>query len=427
MISILSVSEATGYLREVLESDDVLQDLWVRGEVSNCVQSQAGHVYFTLKDDAAQLRCVIFRSQLASLGYRPQNGIAVIAHGRLSYYEAGGQVQLYVDVVQPQGVGALFLQFERLRRRLEEEGLFDPARKRPLPRFPRRIGLVTSPTAAAMYDVLRTLAHRFPAVEVILAPTLVQGEEAPSAIVAALGAVNQVPDLDVVIVARGGGSLEDLWAFNDERVARAIFASRAPVVVGVGHETDVTIADLVADVRAPTPTAAATLVVPDRREYLAQVEDVRRRAALAVGSALEASRRRLAQAHGAVRRLLPPPRILRWRQQVDELDTRSAGALRHAVALWHERLRSRRLQLAALSPAAVLARGYSISWHLGTGRAIKSVAQVATGDGIQIQVADGFFLAEVGSPPGVAPAGLGNRAAVTQQADCRPVPRQDSA
>ncbi len=413
MIVVRSVSEATGYLREVLESDEVLQDLWVRGEVSNFVQSQAGHLYFTLKDNAAQLRCVVFRSQLASLGCRPQNGISIVAHGRLSLYEAAGQAQLYVDMVQPQGVGALFLQFERLRRRLEQEGLFDPARKRPLPRFPRRVGVVTSPTAAALQDVLRILAHRFPAVEVVLAPTLVQGEEAPPAIAAAIGAVNELPGVDLVIVARGGGSLEDLWAFNDERVARAIFASRAPVVCGVGHETDVTIADLVADVRAPTPTAAATLAVPDRHEYLAQVEGLRQRATVAVDTALVASRLRLANAHGAVRRLLPPPRVLRWRQQLDGLSSRSAGALRHALALWQERLHSRELQLQALSPAAVLARGYSISWHLGSGRAIKSVAQVTTGDGIQVQVADGIFLAEVGLPQGAASADLANRTRTT--------------
>jgi len=394
-VNVLTVSEITAYLRETLEADEVLCDLWVRGEVSNFVRSQAGHLYFTLKDAGSQLRCVIFRGQLPYLACRPENGAAILAHGRVSVYEPSGQVQLYVDEVEAEGVGLLHLRFEELRRRLEREGLFDPARKRPLPRFPKRIGVVTSLTAAALQDILHVLARRFPAVEVLVSPTLVQGESAAANIAAAIAAVNEVPDVDLVIVARGGGSLEELWPFNEEAVARAIFASRAPVISGVGHETDVTIADLVADARAPTPTAAATLAVPDRLDYLGQVAALERQAAAATKAAIDGARLRLQAERAALARLVPPPSVLRARQRLDELDGRASSAVGHALALERERLRAGRLQLAALSPGSVLARGYSVCLHLGTGKPIKAVAQVTAGDGVQVYVADGFFTAAV--------------------------------
>jgi exodeoxyribonuclease VII large subunit len=275
MDGVLSVSEVVGYLSEILQEDDLLRALWIQGETSNLSISSAGHCYFTLKDRTAQLRCVLFkhaaRGQTGSL----ENGAQIIVHGRLGVYEAQGNVQLYVDQVQRAGLGALHLEFEALKTRLEEEGLFDPARKRPLPILPRTIGVVTSPQAAAFQDICRVLQARFPAVEVVLAPTLVQGAEAPAQIVAALRQLGQQGGIDVIIVARGGGSIEDLWAFNDEGVARAIVASPIPVVTGVGHETDTTIADFAADVRAPTPSAAAAAVVPDREDVLVQVRAFR--------------------------------------------------------------------------------------------------------------------------------------------------------
>jgi len=254
VMQVRTVSQITAYIKELFEADDSLQDLWIEGEVSNCSRPPSGHIYFTLKDPGAEIACVLWRSQAAALEHLPVEGQAVMVHGRASVYEAKGRYQLYVDWLQPVGEGALFLRLQQLKDKLEREGLFAPERKRPLPPFPRQIGVVTSPVGAAIRDILHVLQRRFPLAEVILAPSQVQGEEAPPQIVAALEMLNAHTDVDVIIVARGGGSLEELWAFNDERVARAIFASRVPVVSGVGHETDYTLSDLVADLRAPTPS-----------------------------------------------------------------------------------------------------------------------------------------------------------------------------
>src|SRR5512136_2978956 len=272
----MTVGALTRYIREMFEVDYRLQDVWVEGEVSVVSRPSSGHIYFTLKDAAAQIACVMWKSAAPTFGALLVHGGQILAHGKVSVYEPRGSYQLYVDRVQPQGLGDLHAQFELLKARLEAEGLFAPERKRPLPEFPHRIGLVTSPTGAVIRDICNVLARRWPLVEVVLAPTQVQGEDAPPQIVAALDALYRRDDLahivDVIIVARGGGSLEDLWAFNDERVARKIAESPVPVVSGVGHETDFTIADFVADVRAPTPSAAAELITPDRAEFEAQLD-----------------------------------------------------------------------------------------------------------------------------------------------------------
>ncbi|HEX9018589.1 MAG TPA: exodeoxyribonuclease VII large subunit, partial [Anaerolineaceae bacterium] len=253
----LSVTDLTRYLRDLLDNDAVLQDVWVQGEISNLSQPQSGHKYFTLKDSAASLHCVVWRSTALRMRFGMQNGLAIEAHGAISVYERDGAYQLYVDAIRPAGEGLLYQQFMRLKSRLESEGLFDEERKRLLPERPRRIGIVTSSTAAALQDMLNTLAARYPLAEVILSPCAVQGDAAPDEIVAALERLCQQASPDVIIMARGGGSLEDLWAFNDERVVRAICASPIPVITGIGHETDFTLADFAADVRAPTPTGAA--------------------------------------------------------------------------------------------------------------------------------------------------------------------------
>ena len=257
-----TVTDLTRYLRQLLEADSSLQGVWVQGEISNLSRPSSGHIYFTLKDSGASLRCVMWRNEAARLRFAPQDGMAIEAHGSISIYEAGGQYQLYADILRPLGEGALYQEFLRLKALLEAEGLFDPARKRSIPEFPRRIGIVTSPTGAALRDMLNTLRRRLPLAEVILAPTPVQGDEAPPGIVAALRSLNRVAAPDVILLARGGGSIEDLWAFNDERVVRAVTESAAPVITGVGHETDFTLADFAADLRAPTPTAAAELATP---------------------------------------------------------------------------------------------------------------------------------------------------------------------
>ncbi|MBI3964050.1 MAG: exodeoxyribonuclease VII large subunit [Chloroflexi bacterium] len=395
-MQILTVGDVNSAVKELLESDPDLQDLWLEGEVSNASRSPAGHLYFTLKDGSSQLRCVMFRGQLAYQRLVPQNGLAIVAHGRISVYEPQGAYQLYVDLVQPQGVGLLHLQFEQLRQRLEQEGLFDPARKRPLPLFPRAIGVVTSPTGAALRDILNVLERRYPLAEVVLVPTTVQGDAAPAQIVSALQAANLHCGLDVVILARGGGSIEELWAFNDERVARAIFASRVPVITGVGHETDVTIADLVADLRAPTPSAAAELAVPDREECLVQIESFHSRLERALSGLLISRRNDLELTRRSLDRVSPAGLIARLRASIDDRLKRQVTSVNHAHALRAEQLTSQRRRLAALNPRAVLDRGYSMCWLDGEETPVRSVVQARPGLSLRVQVADGEFGAVVG-------------------------------
>jgi len=355
-MQVYRVSQITAYIKELFDSDYALQDLWLEGEVSNYSQAASGHVYFTLKDEEAQIRCVMWRSQVERGAYLPQDGEAILAHGRISVYEAGGRYQLYVDDIQPAGAGLLYLQFEALKERLAAEGLFDVGRKRPLPPFPRRLGLVTSPTAAALRDIVNVLRRRYPLVEVVLSPTLVQGDEAPSQIVAAIEALDQHTDVDAIIVARGGGSLEELWAFNDERVARAIYASQVPVVTGVGHETDFTIADFVADVRAPTPSAAAELVVPDRQELQGAVESWRGRLAQLMRGRIEEERRALQYQEQVLRRFSPQAQIDSYRQRIDDLMHSALAGLKHRLTLARERLRTLTSKLQTLSPGHFGAR-----------------------------------------------------------------------
>jgi exodeoxyribonuclease VII large subunit len=390
-MQIYRVSQITAYIKELFDSDYALQDLWLEGEVSNYSRATSGHVYFTLKDEEAQIRCVMWRSQVERQAHLPQSGEAIIAHGRISVYEAGGQYQLYVDDIQPAGAGLLYLQFEALKERLAAEGLFDAERKRPLPHFPHRLGVVTSPTAAALRDIVNVLRRRYPLVEVVLFPTLVQGDEAPSQIVAAIEALNEYTDVDAIIVARGGGSLEDLCAFNDERVARAIYASQVPIVTGVGHETDFTIADFVADVRAPTPSAAAEVAVPDRQELRGSVESWQGRLAQLMRGRIEEERRTLQYREQVLRRFSPQARIDSYRQRIDDLIHSALAGLKHRLALARERLRTLDSQLQTLSPLATLERGYAIARHLDTGKVVRSVAQVVAGDQLEVRVSDGHF------------------------------------
>ncbi len=390
-----TVSQITDYIKELIEVDPLLQDVWVEGEVSNFSQSTLGHIYFTLKDEGASIRCVMWRSLAERQVYLPGDGEAVIAHGHISIYEARGLYQFYVDTVQPAGLGSLYLQFEALKERLAAEGLFAEEHKRPLPPFPRRLGVVTSPTGAAIRDILRVLGRRYPLVEVVLSPTLVQGDEAPPQIVAAIEALNRYTDVDAIILARGGGSLEELWAFNDEGVARAVYASRVPVITGVGHEIDFTIADFVADVRAPTPSAAAEMAVPDREELKATLASWSERLAQELARRIKEKRRAFKAEEEALLRLSPRAKIEGYRQRIDDLMRSAASNLGHRLALLRERLRGRILQLESLSPTGVLGRGYSITRHLGTGQVVKSVAQVKEGDRIGIRVSDGEFTGTV--------------------------------
>lgn len=389
-----SVSDLNRYVRQHLESDFRLRDVRVRGEVSGFRAYPSGHWYFSLKDANAQVNCVMWRSRVNQQRYMPRDGNAVEVSGAVTLYEVRGQYQLEVTSLQPQGEGALYREFVQLKARLEAEGLFDSTRKRPLPARPRRIGLVTSPAGAALRDMLNILRRRLPLAEVILAPTLVQGPEAPAQIVAALHALAQLAP-DVIILGRGGGSLEDLWAFNDERVARALAAMPVPTVSGVGHETDFTIADFVADVRAPTPSVAAELVsaisVDDLR---AQVDAAFDRLTLALGEMLSARRSALNEQRAQLRRLSPVRQLRLARQRAFELQARAAVAMRHLLELARERHNRLAQALGAVSPVAVLQRGYAIV-RKPHGVVVQRVSDVQPGELLTVRVSDGEFGVEV--------------------------------
>jgi exodeoxyribonuclease VII large subunit len=389
-----TVTDLTRYLRQLLESDGQLQGIWVQGEISNFSRPASGHLYFTLKDAGAQLRCVMWKGEAARLRVSLQDGLAVEAHGSLGVYETGGQYQLYADTLRPLGEGALYQEFLRLKALLEAEGLFDVERKRPIPDLPRRIGIVTSPTGAALRDMLNTLRRRLPLAEVILAASPVQGEQAPGALVAALEGLNRVAQPDVILLARGGGSIEDLWAFNDPRLVRAVVASQAPVISGVGHETDFTLVDFAADLRAPTPTAAAELATPvtlaDLRSGLAE-----RHAALGASlqSMLERRGVRLAELAQRMRFSSPQRRLQTERQRLDDWARRSTAAPVHRLELAKVGLHGLDSRLQALSPLAVLERGYAVVTK--EARVVLHRSQVQEGDGLQVRVSDGQFDAQV--------------------------------
>jgi exodeoxyribonuclease VII large subunit len=386
--TVWSVSELTGYIKELFEIDFRLQDIEISGEISNFTRARSGHLYFTLKDEQAQLKCVMWRTMAQRLAFRPEEGDAVLAHGRVSVYETGGVYQLYADRLEPAGRGDLAIAFERLKEQLALEGLFDQERKKPVSSFPQKIGIVTSADAAALRDILKVLNRRCPLVEVLITPTLVQGDQAPAQIVRALRWLDGRDDIDTVIVARGGGSIEDLRAFNDERVARAIFAAQKPVISGVGHETDFTITDLVADLRAPTPSAAAELAVPDLSDLPLALADSRSRLAAHMQNQLRRCRRQL-QAHMQALSLLSPRSALdNNRQRLDGLLLRLDQVMSLHLEQSRYRLALQVASLSAVSPLATLSRGYAIV-RMEDGRLVRSVHQVVPGDRIEVQVSDG--------------------------------------
>ena len=397
---VFTVTALNAYLRELLETDEVLQDLWVRGEISNFSQPRSGHLYFTLKDSEAAMRCVMWKPSAMRLRFAPADGMLVEAHGALSIYPAQGQVQLYVDALRPAGEGALYQEFLRLRARLEAEGLFDPSHKRPLPRLPKHIGVITSATGAALHDILQTLNRRLPTLRVTVAPTPVQGVDAPAGIIAALKRLNALPDLDLIILARGGGSIEDLWAFNDENVARAIYASRIPIISGVGHETDFTIADFVADLRAPTPTGAAELATPITKEELqAALQSAEAQLAELINRQLEDLKQSLLLAKSELRRTSPRQRILNNIQRLDELQGRLERSIRQQLQQKQNLLTNVLNRLDSLNPQAVLKRGYAIITDQATGQIISHTRQAIPWQPVWLQVQDGSIPAQITPPP----------------------------
>jgi len=420
--------------------EDQFPAVWVEGEISNLRTPSSGHAYFTLKDDTAQLRCVLFRGRGRRVAFQPEDGMQVLAFGGLDVYLARGEYQLVVELLEPKGVGALQLAFEQLKRRLEAEGLFDAARKRPLPPFPRTIGIVTSPTGAAIRDMLHVIDRRFADLRILITPVRVQGEEAPGEIVAALRDLQAVEDLDVIIVGRGGGSIEDLWAFNDERVARAIAGCRVPVISGVGHETDFTIADFVADLRAPTPSAAAEVVVQEKlqvaralvslyealkqamasrlerdrervevlgkrrvltdaaralRDLYRRVDELTSRLTRAVRGSERQATHRLSLARNALRSLNPVARIANGTVLLAQLRGRLASAAVHSVKVSQHRFDAAVGRLDGLSPLAVLGRGYSLTRLLPSGVIVRGAAQTRPGDAIEILLHQGAVEARV--------------------------------
>ena len=387
----LTISELNERIKGTLESR--LEPLWVQGEISNFRMAPSGHFYFTLKDDKSQICAVMFRRQGTLLRFTPDNGMAVLCFGRVSVYTVRGDLQLYVDDMEPQGQGALALAFEQLKKKLAAEGLFASERKRELPFLPHSIGIVTSGKGAALHDMLRIIDDRYPDRRIVICQVKVQGDGAAREIVEGIANLNRCGAVDVIIAGRGGGSLEDLWAFNEEAVARAIFASQVPVVSAVGHEIDFTIADFVADARAPTPTAAAQMVVPRKRDLVEQVENSAARLASGVGFQID-QLREIFQA--LVRRLSDPSRKLRENQQrVDELSIGLTRRLQQRLRQLKDCLAERAGRLGALSPLAVLERGYSITHKLPEELIVKSATELQVGDAVRIRFAHGKALCRV--------------------------------
>ncbi len=395
-VSVFSVTQISRYLKELMDTDEILQDVWIRGEISGCKIFNSGHCYFTLKDAEAQLPCVFFKNaRLRSSIQEPRDGMAIAANGHISLYERDGKMQLYVEHVEQIGDGALFLRFEQLKARLAEEGLFDESRKRPLPSSPLVIGIVTSPKAAALHDMLRVLRTRFPLAQVILSPTLVQGSEAPIAIARALDLLNAQGKADVVILGRGGGSIEDLWAFNEEVVARAIARSRIPVISGVGHETDFTIADLVADYRASTPTAAAAAAVPDMSEWRERLLALEEKLTESVETYLIDKSELLARSQRDLQRLNPQYQLERLQQRLDDTSALLQARMEHILSLYMERLKGIALRLHSLSPLLTIARGFAVVRRDSDFALVTKTQHVKVGDELTIQVTDGQIHAQV--------------------------------
>lgn len=385
-----SVSALTQYIRELFEIDYRLQDVEVSGEISNFTRARSGHLYFTLKDDKAQLKCVMWRTSAERIRFQPQDGDAVVVNGRISVYEASGVYQLYAEQMSPLGQGDLAAAFEALKVKLSDEGLFDAEFKKPIPQFPRKIGIVTSADAAALRDIINVLRRRYPLVSVLIAPTLVQGADAPPQIVRALRWLDGRHDIDTIIVARGGGSMEDLWAFNDEGVARAIFAAQHPIISGVGHEVDFTIADFVADLRAPTPSAAAELAVPDVSELRPYFHTIQQQMKNLVLEQIGQQRWQVQALKRSLNHLSPRVGIAGNRQRLDGWQARLERTMQRRLDQSSHRLNLLQAQLTAVSPKATLERGYAIV-RRDDGRIVRSPAAVKTGDTLTVQVRDGQF------------------------------------
>lgn len=395
MPKIFTVTQLTGYIKGLVESDPVLRQVWVQGEISNFTRHSSGHMYFTVKDDQARLRCVMFRTENRRLQFQPTDGMAVIVSGRMGVYPKNGDYQLYVEQMEAAGVGSLYLAYEELKKRLAGEGLFDPARKKTLPGFPRKIGVITSPTGAAVRDIIRIVRRRCPGVDLLVIPAQVQGDAAPRSLCEALRLASSVPGLDLLIIGRGGGSIEELWAFNHEEVVRAVADCPLPVISAVGHETDFTITDLAADLRAPTPSGAAEMAVPELRELrrrLLLMEERLRSAALQMME----RKRNLLEITGKHPVLLEPQRWLDLRRQrVDEIWEYLVRTIQNRLEKARADLDRDLATLDALSPLATLRRGYSICRKNVDGSVVRKAGEVSPGEKVRVLLSRGELFCTV--------------------------------
>ncbi|NLI14035.1 exodeoxyribonuclease VII large subunit [Pelotomaculum propionicicum] len=389
---ILTVQELNQHIKTLLEKDYLLANVWVKGEISNFKAATSGHFYFTLKDNYSCLRVVMFRSRSRSLLFRPENGMAVTVRGYVSLYERDGAYQLYAEEMEPDGTGALYLAFEQLKERLQKEGLFDPGHKKPLPLLPKRIGIVTSPTGAAVRDLVEIIRRRWPGLEIVLVPVLVQGESAPPDVARGVQLLNKLGGVDLIIVGRGGGSLEELWAFNTEIVARSIYNSKIPVISAVGHETDITISDFVADKRAATPSAAAELAVPDKREMTRHVQSLKTRLYRAANDKVKGCGQRLAACMNNRHFTRPLDVFCGSRQQsLDFLLHRLNQGVHSSVGGQEKRLAVLAGRLQTLSPLSTLARGYSICTTPDGNRVVQDTDSVEIGARLSVRLHRGLL------------------------------------
>lgn len=393
--SAVSVSELNTFIKMLLESAPTLNDVYVKGEISNFKNHiSSGHFYFSLKDKDSQIKAVMFRSSASKMKFVPENGMMVVAHGRVASYVRDGQYQLYADSMEPDGVGALYVAFEQLKQRLAAQGVFAPEKKKPLPKIPKTIGVITSPTGAAVRDIINIATRRFPFAKIVVYPALVQGENAASPLISGIRYFNDTGSADVIIIGRGGGSIEDLWAFNDENLAKKVCASEIPVISAVGHETDFTICDFAADLRAPTPSAAAELAVPDTAELKHKINNIISRESAVLLQMLSAKRETLAR-YEKSRYLSSPGHMIDDRRMALVLSSeRLMTSAAHVNEIKKHALSALSGKLEALSPLAVLSRGYGVV-SSEEGKVIKEIADVSVGDKITVKVRDGEIYAGV--------------------------------
>ena len=392
--NIFTVAEVNEFIKSLIESDYVLGNIYVKGEISNFTNHKTGHFYFTVKDDKSVLKAVMFGGS-AKLKFMPENGMKVIIHGRISLFVRDGQYQIYCDDIEPDGVGSLYIAFEQLKAKLESEGIFDARNKKPIPKVPLKIGIITSPTGAAIRDMINILSRRLPMAKIILFPTLVQGANAPNQLASGIKYFNAAKDVDVIIIGRGGGSIEDLWGFNDENLARVVFASKIPVISAVGHEIDFTICDFAADLRAPTPSAAAELAVPDTLELKKQLSNVEKKMELLFSSRIKSYRERIAGYENAGVMKNPMNIIDDKRMNILHIEKNLTSRIQLILSEKKSRFVMNSSKLEALNPLSVLTRGYSVVYKDDAQKIVKKLDDIDIDSEISVKLSDGFVDATV--------------------------------